>query len=650
MATDEILRLHYYERQYLGAADLEDQQTYLRDMRRRHNVGHHTWGIVTGLDLVYVPVPGDPTAVNFFIQPGMAVDGFGREIIVMAPVQLDPAKFASFTGVGPHDVWISYDQLPAQQPAAGFAQCNVSSQFGRIQETYKIEIDPNMPSHQDVMVNGKAENPTSTDMAIPADESVPYQEFPDDTVDPLWLLQLGRVIWDGGGSKFLPPNSPDDLTLGRVYAGVVAQTIYGPEPMPDPSKPAPANDAPRFVIQPRFLSSDPNAPDAADFAEIKGRLQVDGRIVAEKNVLLYGGQLQFLDSGGSDDKVPLWMQRTPGDGGNGTDLRVHIDAGSDPKKANQNRLSIGPTSGSSELAVLAVKADNTVDIPTGSLNFGAQTRQMLNLWNANYGIGVQNGTLYFRSDSDFRWWRGGKPDDDPTQTDNGSLQLLLDGAGNLTSAGGLTTGGNINLPGTPTLSGSINFGAQTRQMLNLWNANYGIGVQDWTLYFRSDSDFCWFVRGTHSNAQSDPGGGTLSMKLDGGSNLKVFGNLGVNGNLNVVGDQNIFKVFTQAMALSLNGVTAPRQWTVNYPAYNFSQIYAAFVVFQGFSIWSNEGDLTFSNFAHASDPNAIPQHAYVRITSSGLTQTSGECFCSESLESNEVDNTVLFTVVVMGRS
>src|SRR5260370_1044288 len=122
MATDEILRLHYFERQYLGAADLEDQQTYLRDMRRRHNLGHHTWGIVTGLDLVEVPVAGDPTAVDVYIQPGMAIDGFGREIIVVAPVKLDPAKFASFSGVGPHDVFISYDQVQAQQPSAGFAQ------------------------------------------------------------------------------------------------------------------------------------------------------------------------------------------------------------------------------------------------------------------------------------------------------------------------------------------------------------------------------------------------------------------------------------------------------------------------------------------------------------------------------------------------
>lgn len=663
MATDEILRLHYYERQYLGAADLEDQQSYLRDMRRRHNIGHHTWGIVTGLDLVYTPVPGDPTAVNFFIQPGMAIDGFGREIFVLAPTSLDPAKFASFTGVGPHDVWISYDQVQAQQPTGGFAQCDVTNQFGRIQESFKIEIDPNQPTNQDVIVNGNPENPKSTDLAIPADDSVPYQEFPDDSTDPLWLLQLGRVIWDGTNSKFLPPDSPSDLTLGRVYAGIVAQNVYGPapQPVPDPKNPDPSTDLPRFFIQPRFPPTDPTtgqpAPDAAGFAEIIGRLQVDGRITAEKDILLNGGKLEFLDSSGSDGKVPLWMQRTAGDGGVGTDLHVHIDAGPDPSKADQNRLSVGITSGAAEQTVLAVTAGNNVNIPTGNLNipqgnisFGAQTRQMLNLWNQSYGIGVQNGTLYFRSDSDFRWWLGGKPDNDPSQPDNGTLQMRLDGSANLSIGGNLTTGGNITLPGTPTLTGSIFFGAAERQMLNLWNANYGIGVQDWTQYFRSDSDFCWFIRGTHANGQSDPGGGMLSMKLDGGSNLQVFGNLTVNGNLTVSGNQNIFKVFTQPMALSLNGQKSPRAWTVSYNAFNFSQIYAAYVVFQGFSIWDNDGDLTFSNFAHDPDVNAIPQHAYVRITSSGLTQTSGECFCNESLESNETDNTILFTVVVMGRS
>jgi hypothetical protein len=659
MATDEILRLHYYERQYLGAADLEDQQTYLRDMRRRHNIGHHTWGIVTGLDLVFTPVPGDPTAVNYFIQPGMAIDGFGREIFVMAPEPLDPAKFASFTGVGPHDVWISYDQVQAQQPTGGFAQCNVSNQFGRIQETFKIEIDPNQPTNQDVVVNGNPENPKSTDLAIPADDSVPYQEFPDDATDPLWLLQLGRVIWDGTNSNFLPPDSPSDLTLGRVFAGVVAQTIYGPmpEPVPDPNKPDPSTDLPTFFIQPRFPLTDPTTklptPDAVGFAAIMGRLQVDGRIIAQKDILIDGGRLQFLDTNGSDGKIPLWMQRTAGDGGVGTDLHVHIDAGPDPTKADQNRLSVGITSGSAEQTLFAVTAGNNVNIPTGNLNipgpkgslsFGAQTRQMINLWNSNYGIGVQNGTLYFRSDSDFRWWMGGKHDDDPNQADNGTSQMRLDGSANLTIGGSLTTGGNITLPGTPTLAGSIFFGAEERQMLNLWNANYGIGVQDWTQYFRSDSDFCWFIRGTHAKGQSDPGGGTLSMKLDGGSNLKVF------GNLNVVGSQNILKVFTRALALSLNGSTTPRPWSVDYSGSNFSQIYAAYVVLQGFSLFQNDGDLTFSTFDHVPDVNAIPQHVFVRIINFDNNQANGACFCSESLVANQNDNTVLFTLVVMGRT
>jgi hypothetical protein len=555
MATDEILRLHYFERQYLGAADLEDQQTYLRDMRRRHNVGHHTWGIVTGLDLVEVPVPGDPTAVSIFIQPGMAIDGFGREIIVMAPVQLDAALFASFNDDNYHAVWISYDQVQAQPPTGGFAQCDVSNQFSRIQETYKIEVDPNPPTHIDVSVNGQQVNPTSTTISIPADDSVPYQEFPDDSTDPTWLLQLGSVHWDGspGQLKFKPATPHTRLADGRAYVGVVAQNVYGPapEPVPDPNHPNPVTDLPTFFIQPRFPLTDSTTglpkPDAVGFAEIMGRLQVDGRITAEKDVLLNGGKLQFLDTGGSDEKIPLWMQRTAGDAGVGTDLHVHIDVGPDPTKADQNRLSVGITSGAVEQTLFAVTAGNNVNIPTGNLNipqgslsFGALPRQMINLWKANYGIGVQNGTLYFRSDSDFRWWMGGKHDSDPSQADNGTSQMQLDGNANLTIGGSLTTGGSITLPGTATLTGSIFFGAAERQMLNLWNANYGIGIQDWTQYFRSDSDFCWFVGGTHANGQSNPGGGKLSMKLDGGSNLQVFGGLTANGNIKLGTGGNLF--------------------------------------------------------------------------------------------------------------
>jgi hypothetical protein len=630
MATDEILRLHYYERQYLGAADLEDQQTYLRDMRRRHNIGHHTWGIVIGLLLVEEPVAGDPTAVDVYIQPGMAIDGFGREIIVMAPVKLDPLLFSSFANQQHRSVWIQFEQQLANQAQAGYAQCNGTNQFGRIQETYKVVIDPNPPTHDDVSVNGILEQPGSTDLPIPPDNSIPFQEFPDDNNQPSWLIQLGWVNWDGVNVKFIPTNPATRLTDDRSYVGAVAETIYSPVPVP-PS-PEPATDKPRFVIQPRILPAD---PDAADFAEIMGRLQVDGRIIALKNLLLYASQLQFKDSGGGDAKVPLWMQRTAGPSGVGTDLRIHI--GDDPTDGT-TRLSIGPLAASktAEQDVLAVRANNNVDIATGTLAFGAATRQMLNLWQDKYGIGVQAGTQYCRSDGEFIWYRGGKHSD--TQGDpgaGGTLQMSLDASGNLTVSNDIDVGNDIN------------FGSTTRQMLNLWNINYGIGVQSGTLYNRSDFDFCWFRRGTHSDNRDDPGGGALAMKLDSGSNLSVAGDVSLGGNLSVTGSQNIFKVVTQTFALSLVGQTTPRAWTYNYGG--FSQIYTAYVVLQGFSIYGNDGNTAFTNFGHDANVNAIPQHVYVKLETWSTTQATGHCFCSESLESNETDNSVLFTVVVMGR-
>ena len=55
----DIERLNYYEGEFLGATDFQAEQEYHRDMRRRHNVGQHTWGIVSGLmaHFFYVGVP-----------------------------------------------------------------------------------------------------------------------------------------------------------------------------------------------------------------------------------------------------------------------------------------------------------------------------------------------------------------------------------------------------------------------------------------------------------------------------------------------------------------------------------------------------------------------------------------------------------------
>jgi hypothetical protein len=69
---------------------------------------------------------------------------------------------------------------------------------------------------------------------------------------------------------------------------------------------------------------------------------------------------------------------------------------------------------------------------------------------------------------------------------------------------------------------SQHFGAATRQMLNLYNLSYGLGVQDSTLYQRSNSQFAWFRDGAHDDDALDPGaGGALLMTLGASSGTPV---------------------------------------------------------------------------------------------------------------------------------
>jgi hypothetical protein len=83
----------------------------------------------------------------------------------------------------------------------------------------------------------------------------------------------------------------------------------------------------------------------------------------------------------------------------------------------------------------------------------------------------------------------------------------------------LTVNGNVDV----TTIGSLSFGSQTRQMLNLWGpAGYGIGVQSDRLYMRSFSGFSWFQGGVHNDAADNAGtGGTLRMRLSNTGQLQT---------------------------------------------------------------------------------------------------------------------------------
>ncbi len=89
------------------------------------------------------------------------------------------------------------------------------------------------------------------------------------------------------------------------------------------------------------------------------------------------------------------------------------------------------------------------------------------------------------------------------------------------------TANRINI-GTVTTQypkgGFLDFGFNTRQMLNLWGAEYGIGVQGDTQYFRSNNNYAWFKGGEHDDGTYNAGtGGTAVMTLNGGGELDLKG-------------------------------------------------------------------------------------------------------------------------------
>jgi hypothetical protein len=75
--------------------------------------------------------------------------------------------------------------------------------------------------------------------------------------------------------------------------------------------------------------------------------------------------------------------------------------------------------------------------------------------------------------------------------------------------------------------GKLTFGLTARQVIDLNSPAYGIGVQGGVVYFRTEppgGNFTWFMGGSHSNTQNDPGpGGVRNMRLDGAGNLFVRG-------------------------------------------------------------------------------------------------------------------------------
>jgi hypothetical protein len=201
---------------------------------------------------------------------------------------------------------------------------------------------------------------------------------------------------------------------------------------------------------------------------------------------------------------------------------------------------------------------------TATVNFGNQPRQMINLYNADYGIGIQGDTLYQRSSSDWSWHRGGVHSDTRNDPGTDGTQVLRLTGNDLWIRPGLTgitatpprlMFGNLNvtnnqpyvsigeapnlvdtlditsdkvrmLSNTTGVAPSMTFGATTGQHVVLFENSvdtYGMGVQSGTAYFRTGDQFAWYRDGDHSDIALSPGGGTTLMTLSPNGTLTAKG-------------------------------------------------------------------------------------------------------------------------------
>ncbi|WP_158786708.1 hypothetical protein [Granulicella sp. L46] len=534
----DVERLNYYEGEYLGAVDFEAEQEYHRDMRRRHNIGPHTWGIVTGLDVAQFLNGGTNNEVDVFIQPGVAVDGFGREIVVFSPYQLTSEMFADFPAKQTLTLWIGYSQQLINPDSDTCASASQTNAYSRVQESFQIVVQPFPPTSDPVYVGGNVVAPPSAStwtqpatlpplpstegaVVIALDDSVPFQELPDDNTTANWLIPLGQILWDGTNQVFVQ-SADGTANQNRRYAGSVASAIYAPAGI--------------LTIQDRNTLSSAIAGGAPTSPATIAGYNASGGVVT----LTVSPALATAYTAGQIVIFTGFSSGLAGLNGRGYAVLSSPSPGTSTFAITATSVSgAGTDTGTATPQPLGVAVE-----VQGTLTVDEQLTAQQDVW-------LNGGNLFALRFKDAGGTDAGTALNlQRLDASSGGADLHIhigDGSSPQTKMQQLTVGYGTGLPTADTNAfivgcdgnaqipqGSLTFATQTAQALNLLGTNYGIGAQAETLYFRSGSDFAWYLNGQYSPSQDSPGiGGSLNMLLDSSGDLTINGALVVdNANLN----------------------------------------------------------------------------------------------------------------------
>lgn len=291
MPVELASRVHYFDRQHLRLAELRDEQAYHLALRRRHNLAHHGWGIVAGLE-VLLQADGRPA-----VQPGVAVDGYGRELVLVDRGVFGRDVFDRF-GTTRLDLWLEYRLDLADDPLAPVECGSEVDPARRYRAIERAEI---------VVTRGGARPDPRRPPGVPDTALEPVALATPDDPARRWPVYLGRLVLQ-------LPASGDPVfeidTSDRVYAGLVAEVVdhpgnaarleLGRRPLEVDTRPlggaeiqyaaGPRRDFAVFVPPPPDAEPAPLEPTVAvtqEATELRGVTEVHGTLVLD------GSSLQF---------------------------------------------------------------------------------------------------------------------------------------------------------------------------------------------------------------------------------------------------------------------------------------------------------------------------------------------------------------------
>ncbi len=328
--------------QYIGADDLNAAVNYARDETRRLSLSGRTWGIAGGLALVEIP---DATgAIQMWIEPGMAWDGYGRPIVLASPVPVTADLFAGLAG-GPQVVWLYYRSVGTLQIEPGFQTCGAGDPATRMTETFGISAgNPTVQQRTGgVIINGVTiADPRQMLVAVDQnsdvvlDASAPYQAFPDDTVP--WLVPIGVADYVIGTPGSFKQRTGTMLSLNRTvrrYVNTVAESVLAADGVLRlrdrqsdgiaANSPAIDNAESAAAIQSTDIEVDPNNATRMIGDEL---VWVEGDMRVIGDARLWGTRLELRDNmGGVAGGAPEFIQRgTTANPRGGQDLNVVFGA------------------------------------------------------------------------------------------------------------------------------------------------------------------------------------------------------------------------------------------------------------------------------------------------------------------------------------